>query len=544
MLSSSQHIEYRRNKIVTKNTMSRLSGKVCSILLAIVIATGMSFAQDYTLNGNVTNNGTIRVRRDVINNTTALVSITGTGVVQLRGTVGAITAHALRSTTGTYPISMTNLDLIDNRPTTCQVDITVSNNLRIGDGTTAYTAAGAGFSIGARTLTLNNLSSCMATSTAALTFSGGIVVFNSAASQLILNNAAGVTYGALTLSLAGAKSITAGGTVTAATVTQTGGQLSVTENIDVTSSGSFSDIGPISAAKKLRLTAAATSCSITSMNNSNTGTFENASSGPGTITTLVGNTGTINQSGGTPGTIAITNAATNTGIITSTSTGSVIFNNTIANNTPGTISNTSTGTITFTNNLSGSGTVSQTAGGTMNVAGAFIQNIYSLTGANGTVVYNGIGAQSIVSTSYYHLTISTTAGIATASAALTLTGNLVVNSPSTLDMASFNTSTFPGPSNNNAGVIQWSGNNVYVSGAGTTEFYSAAIGNVAAGANYGSLLFSGTGVKTFAASPMTATGTMTVNAGASVTVGVALQINGNVNNSGAITNNSSITIGN
>jgi hypothetical protein len=48
------------------------------------------------------------------------------------------------------------------------------------------------------------------------------------------------------------------------------------------------------------------------MNNSSTGTFENASNSTATIATLAGNTGTINQSGAT-GTISFTNAALNTG---------------------------------------------------------------------------------------------------------------------------------------------------------------------------------------------------------------------------------------
>ena len=514
-----QNIMLETHKAAEMKVMSRLSGRVCSILLALFFATGILLAQDYTLNGNVVNNGTIRVNRDVINNTTALVSVTGTGVVQLRGNVGAVTAHALRSSSAAYPISFTNLDMIQNRPTTCQVDITVSNNLRIGNGATAYTAAGVGFSIGARILTLGNLSSYMATSTSALTFTGGTVVFNSAASQLILNNAAGVTYGTLSLSAAGAKSATTGGTITAATFTQTGGQLSVTENIDVTGTGNFANIGPISAAKKLRLTAAATSGSVTSMNNSSTGIFENASIITATIATLAGNTGMINQSGAA-GTISFTNAAVNTGTIT----------------------NTSTGTITFANNLTGTGIVNQTTNGTMNVGGTFVQNTYTLTG--GTVVYNGTAAQSVIGgITYNNLTISTTGGNAAASAAFTLTGNLVINSGSTLDMAGFTTSAFPGALNNNAGTIQWSGNNVYVKGAGTTEFYSAAVGSVAAGVNYGNLLFSGTGVKTIA-NALTATGNMIMNPGSSVTVGgIIVQINGSVNNSGALTNNGTINIG-
>jgi hypothetical protein len=161
-------------------------------------------------------------------------------------------------------------------------------------------------------------------------------------------------------------------------------------------------------------------------------------------------------------------------------------------------------------------------------------------------VYNGTAAQSVIGgITYNNLTIATTGGNATASAAITLTGNLVINLGSTLDMAGFTTSSFPGGSNNNAGTIKWSGNNVYVSGTGTTEFYSAAVGNVATGANYGILLFSGTGMKTFAVSPVTATGTMTVNSGAQVTVnnGVTVQVNGSTLLSGNVTNNGAVNVG-
>jgi len=136
------------------------------------------------------------------------------------------------------------LDLIGTRPTTLNTPTLVPTQLRVGDGTTAYTAASPGFSISTQTLTIGGTSTYMATSTAALTFSGGTVLFNSAAAQSILNNAAGVTYGTLSLTAAGTKNLTTGGTVTAATLTQAGGsgQLSVTENMNVTGTASIADL--------------------------------------------------------------------------------------------------------------------------------------------------------------------------------------------------------------------------------------------------------------------------------------------------------------
>jgi len=121
--------------------------------------------------------------------------------------------------------------MTQTKTVTLNVDVTVTNNLTIGDASNPYTNAGTGFSIGAQTLTINNLSSYLATSTAALTFSGGTALFNSTSAQSILNNAAGVTYGTLSLTGTGTKNLTTGGTVTSATLTQAGGsgQLSVTE---------------------------------------------------------------------------------------------------------------------------------------------------------------------------------------------------------------------------------------------------------------------------------------------------------------------------
>jgi hypothetical protein len=385
---------------MTQATAIRFLGTI----IALVVITGAAISQDLKLNGNITNGGTIKVGGDVVNQTTSAVAVAGTGVVQLRG--GGAGTHAIRSTSGTYAVSFSNLDLIGSRPTTCQVDVTATNNLRIGDGTTAYTAAGNGFDIGALTLTLSNLSSYMATSTAALTFSTGTVVFDGGAAQSVLNNSGGVTYGTLTLSGAGPKSVTTGGTITAASLTQTAGQLSVAENIDVTGSGSFADLGAISAGKKLLLTAASTSGSVTAMNNTGTGTFENASNNTVTIATLSGNAGTIDQSGAT-GTIAFTNDVTNAGTIT-TATGSLDFN--------GTGTQTNTG-----------GTISVTGAGNVYVAGdiASAPGILALNSAS-TATYDG-AAQNLATGITYGNLVAGGTGAKTATANLTVAGTLALN---------------------------------------------------------------------------------------------------------------------
>jgi hypothetical protein len=573
MHSFLQHIVHRNNKVVTNKIMSRLSGEVFSILLAFIVATSISFAQtyrDWTLNGNVTNNGTINVRRNIINATTGLVSVTGTGVVKLIGTTAG--SHAIRCTNiaDTYPVSIIRLDLTGIRVTTLNTPTLVPTRLRIGDGTTAYTAASPGFTIGSQTLTIGDVSTYIA-STAVLTFSGGTVDYTNATSQTLLDHKA--IYGTLKLSGNGNYTIPSmgDGSFEAATVNHTGtGSVTLNDSLKVTGSAAFGTIADVASGKMLQLTSTTAPSTINTLTTLNgtiqkagtqklvittvtttiaSGVIENTGTDSLAIRTLSGNVGTIRNT--STGFLSFNTPATNTGTISNTSTSSLTFYNTIANNgVAGVISNTSTGTVTFVNNLTGTGTVSQTtADGIINVGGSsFTQSTYTLT-PFGTVVYNGTAAQSVTGggvITYHNLTIATTVGNATASAALTLTGNLVINSGSTLDMAGFTTSSFPGGSNNNLGTIKWSGNNVYVSGAGTTEFYSAAVGNVATGANYGILLFSGTGMKTFAtAGTTTATGNMTVNSGAQVTVnnGVTVQVNGSTLLSGNVTNNGAVNVG-
>jgi hypothetical protein len=550
MQSSVQHIEHQRNKVVTQRTLSRLVGKGLLALITTVLFFNVTLAQlpliggSLYINGSFVNSGTISVNKHIINNTTGAVSVLPGTVASTVILTGAANA-AGHSIYGGGPISFYRLDLRGGRETRLKVNVEVTDRLQVGYTGNTFTAADSGFTIENNTLTID--SSATYLGSANLTFAGGTVAYTSAVSQVTINKATGVRYGTLNFSGAGAKSISAAttGPDTAATITQTGGQLSVLGNFDITGTGSFANIGAITAAKKIRLTATATSCSVTSMNNSGTGTFENASNISATIATLAGNTGTINQSGATPGAITFTNAATNTGTITNTSTGTVSFNNTIANNTPGIISNTSTGLLDFNNNLSGSGTITQNGGGSTEFGGSVAQGTYNLN--NGLVTYNGTTAQSVNGTpTYNNLTIATTGGTATASAALTVNGNLIINNGSTLDMMNYTGSTFNGSSNDNAGTIRWHDDNKYVRSAGTTgttEFYSSTAGSVALGTSYRNLLFTGTN-KTISTA-ITATGDMTIDPGASVTVdGVSIQINGNLNNAGSLTNNGTISVGN
>jgi hypothetical protein len=530
MLNFLQHIVQKSMKVVTGNFKSRLSGEVFAMLLALFVVTSISVAQDYTMNGNVVNNGTIRVRRDIINNTTGMVTMSGTGVIRQDRNVNN---HLIRSTTGTYPITFANLSMTQTMTVTYNVDVTVTNNLTIGDATNPYTNAGTGFSIGARTLTINNLSSYLATSTAALTFSGGTVLFNGTASQFILNKASGVTYGTLSLSGAGAKSVTTGGTVTAATLIQAGGsgQISVTENTNVTGTASITDLGVISAGKTLQLTAAVTSASITAMNNTGTGILQNAANITTTISTLTGNAGTINQSGAS-GTIAFTNAAINAGTIT-----------------------TATGTFNFNNNLSGAGTITLSGNGNVLFGGSVAQTTYNLN--NGTTTYNSATAgQSIIGTIYNNLTL--TSNSKTAAGVMTVNGNLSVsggtftdagfqitgNATGTLSMAAGTGLTLGSAGTGTSFPANFTNAHITLDATNTVTYNSDQAQSVSSAPTYGNIVFSGTGMKTFTAST-TAAGNVTVNSGAQVTVNnsVTVQVNGSTNLAGNVTNNGVINVG-
>jgi hypothetical protein len=575
-----QHIVHRSNKVVTKKRMSRLSGRIFSILLAFMVATSISFAQTYTnwiLNGDVTNNGTIRVNRNIINNTTGLVTVSGTGVVKLQGN-GAQT-HSIQCTniSNTYPISIIRLDLVGSRITTLNTPTLVPTQLRIGDGTTAYTATGAGFSIGSQTLTIGNVSTYMATSTAALTFSGGTVNYTAASgAQTVLVGNTTTTYG--TLGLVGNAGMTIpdvpAGAVSIATLVHSGtGTLTVNDSTSITVSGSIGTLATVASGKLLNFAgtsgstigtvttiagtlrnSAAQSLGITTVSG-NAGTIENTSTGTLTIATLSANSGTITQSGTTPGAISFTNAATNTGTITNTSTGTITFNNTIANTTPGIISNTSTGTITFTNNLTATGTISQTTNGTINVGGSFTQNTYTLTG--GTVVYNsGTAGQSVIGTIYNNLTL--TSNSKTAAGAMTVNGNLSVsggtftdagfqitgNATGNMSMAAGTGLTLGTAATGTSYPTNFTNAHISLDAASTVTYNSDQTQTVSSAPTYGNIVFSGTGMKTFTGST-TAAGNVTVNSGAQVTVNsVTVQINGDLSTTGSLTNNGTINIGN
>ena len=91
---------------------------------------------------------------------------------------------------------------------------------------------------------------------------------------------------------------------------------------------------------------------------------------------------------------------------------------------------------------SGNGNRTLPSSGTIGIANTFTPGVgtYTVTGQDG--FFQWIECAIDTGVTFNNLTISTTGGNATVSAAITLTGNLVINSSSTLDMAGYSTSSF------------------------------------------------------------------------------------------------------
>lgn len=206
---------------------------------------------------------------------------------------------------------------------------------------------------------------------------------------------------------------------------------------------------------------------------------------------------------------------------------------------------------------SGAGALGQKNFGatTVNVSGTYAASGATRDYGTGTLAYVGTGASATQSVlggeSYFNLAISgagdstfTIGGRKAASAGLTASNGLTIAANNVLDMGTF-ALTAPG-TNANSGKIRWAGNNTFVTGSGTTEFYHASGSvTVADNAGYGRLLFSGNGsstIGTLTAGPGTGLGTGLYVTAGTVTVGTSLTVNGDIENDGTIVNNGTVTV--
>jgi hypothetical protein len=156
------------------------------------------------------------------------------------------------------------------------------------------------------------------------------------------------------------------------------------------------------------------------------------------------------------------------------------------------------------------------------------------------VLFTGTTMQNIPSLTYYDLAFSG-AGDKVATGSLTVQNDF--SNASVLDM--LNHALVVGGIRTNTGTIRFSGatNGVAFDG-GIVEYNGAGAQTVAPGI-YGTLIFSGAGIKTFV-SNATVLGTMTITSGSPVVIdpSVTLQIDGDLDVAGPLTNNGTITIGN
>ena len=362
--------------------------------LCAVLTTGIALSQDLILNGNVVNNGTISVNRDVVNNTAGAVSVTGTGAIRLIGTTAG--SHSIDGGTS---ISFTSLDVIGSRETTVDVNTSVVDALRVGFASNAYTAGGNGFDLGANTLTLGGTATYDAASTSALTLSGGTVNYTNATAQTILTRgAAGLSTAYGTLQLSGDADFTVpagtGGSVSSATVSHTGaGSVTVNENFNITTTGAFGTLADVASGKTVDFqstTAASTITNLTTL----AGTLRKSGDQTLGITTVTATAGTgVIDNAGT-NTLTIGTLTANDGTVQSTSTGTVAFTNAAAS--AGTIT-TATGTLDFNNDIASTGTLSVTGAGFANFAAAVSSTTLTFNSAS-TATYDG-GAQTIATPS-------------------------------------------------------------------------------------------------------------------------------------------------
>lgn len=447
-------------------TLQTLIGKTIALTVVLAMATGFAFGQNLVVTGSGTfsGNGTIKVKGN-INTSAAAAAVTIPGTVELTGTSVQDIGVSGKD------ITFSTLNVLGSSNKLMTVNVAVQDALSINNGAGNY------LDVANLKLTISGTSSI--TSGTLQTGAGSTVEYNRAAgSQTVL----GVDYaGNLILSGGSAKDL--GGNVSVAgTLTHSGGDLTVNNNLTLGGAATFATIADVSAAKTLTI-----------------------GSGGATIATLASNQGTITAEVN-DGALSITNNATNSGSLISgsggiaiggtlTNSGTVTMNDgalavgtalvnsgslafgSVASTIAGSVTQTSgslnggTGQVTFSSAFQGNGgTVTAGTGGfvfnnTVTLAGASLTagdgasltfnndfamsaGALSLTGTgaltiaqgfavtggtvsfatSSSVSYTGTNAQSIYATTYGNLTLSG-AGAKSAAGDLTVSGtSLAINS--------------------------------------------------------------------------------------------------------------------
>lgn len=440
-----------------------------AIAVAILLITVPGAGQNLQTSSDITGSGTINVKGNIVNTNGGGTTVNIAPAVVMNST----TPQSITATVAGSDINFTTLTMILAGNKLIDTDIEISTNWELGTGVNPLTGDVSFNS--ASTIAVVDASSYDPGSSGALDFSGGTVSFTKAtATQTILNTAGGVSYGALSLSGGATKSFQTGGTVTAADVTHSGGDLTVDRAFTITSTGSFATVADVTAA--MSFDAGVTAASITTLSAVTSTLTNNATVATLSIGTLAGNAGTIENTAG--GGISFTTAATNgTGAIETSGAGDLTFASLSGNS--GTIRSTAGGGLTFTGPASNAGTISAASG---SAAIAF----------NGTL--SNSGASAIVSAGGNGVTFTgdvTNGGGATISAgdsgfvaSLDFNSTTVDNTGGVIVLGSQGTSTFAG--------------SFAVGGSGTLTLDNASVwsydggGQSMASATYGILRTEGT----------------------------------------------------
>jgi hypothetical protein len=182
--------------------------------------------------------------------------------------------------------------------------------------------------------------------------------------------------------------------------------------------------------------------------------------------------------------------------------------------------------------------VTISCGGNWTTTGLFTAN-------NGEVVFTGASSQTLNATTFNSLTINKTGG------ALTLTGNVLINSDLTVNDGTLELSTFTADRSNSGGILTLSATSTLKLG-GSNNFpqtYLTDILNVAstveymgtgaqtiAEATYGNLTLSNGASSKSLATDITINGDLLINSGATLNPGaLTITLNGNFTNSGTYT---------
>jgi len=455
----------------------------------ITIASGGTWnsaaAENYTINGNVTNNGTF---------------LANTGIYSLEGvskTVGG--SRNLIFDRVNISGSYTNTDSLQ-----------VSTNFA-GLGTLTQ-SANSYFVIGDLS-PVSILTASASGNTVRYLVAGNMNTLDITYHHLIIEELGGTANGNGIYTVNGDYSVV-GGTASLTDVTIVG-------NITV-NSGSTLNLG---SGSPTILGTTTVNGTLTTTSITGTKTFNDLTvNAGGTWNSAVAEAFTINGNFSNSGTFTANN-----GIYTFAGVGKTISGTTSIPNTTVTGSYTNNGTFSSTSTLSGTGTFSQGTTGTLNMGVAsFLVTTFNASASGNTVNYNRAGTQDVrvpSDASYHHLTISGS-GTKTLLGVTDINGDITISS--TLGANNFNM-TVGG---------NWSSTGTFTPGTNTVTLDGAAQ-NISrtGGETFNHLTAAGSGTKTLG-SAITTNGNLTISSTLDVTAtNYGIDVNGNWTNSGTFVQN-------